>query len=142
VDRNNAIYAIQGNRNPFIDQPEFANLIWGIEFDPEPQNHVANFTAQTITLNWTDATGPILPDGYLVRMSDIGFYDIAIPVDGQQIYNDFCNKNVPYGQQTVTFGGLFPNTLYYFKIFSYKGEGASIDYKTDGAIPNLSIMTN
>ena len=142
VDRNNAIYNIQGNRNPFIDQPEFANLIWGIEFDPEPENHVANFTAQTITLNWTDANGPSLPDGYLVRMSDNGLNDIMTPVDGQQIYNDFYNKNVSYGQQTITFGGLFPNTLYYFKIFSYKGEGASIDYKTDGAIPNLSIMTN
>jgi endonuclease I len=30
IDRNNAIYAIQGNRNPFIDHPEFAEKIWGI----------------------------------------------------------------------------------------------------------------
>ena len=29
IDRNNAIYSIQGNRNPFIDHPEYANLIWG-----------------------------------------------------------------------------------------------------------------
>jgi hypothetical protein len=29
IDRNNAIYLIQGNRNPFIDHPEYANLIWG-----------------------------------------------------------------------------------------------------------------
>ncbi|MFU8845092.1 MAG: fibronectin type III domain-containing protein, partial [Bacteroidales bacterium] len=132
----------QGNRNPFIDQPEFANLIWGIELDPEPENHITDFSANSITLSWADAVAPILPDGYLVRMSDKGFYDIAIPVDGQQIYNDFYNKNVPYGQQSVTFDGLFPNTLYYFKIFSYKGEGASIDFKTEGIIPNLSIMTN
>ncbi|HPY80042.1 MAG TPA: endonuclease [Bacilli bacterium] len=27
--RNEAIYAIQGNRNPFIDHPEYANIIWG-----------------------------------------------------------------------------------------------------------------
>ncbi|HTO14189.1 MAG TPA: endonuclease [Edaphocola sp.] len=28
MDRNNIIFTIQGNRNPFIDHPEFANAIW------------------------------------------------------------------------------------------------------------------
>ncbi|MDE5592975.1 MAG: endonuclease [Clostridiales bacterium] len=27
--RNNEVYKIQGNRNPFIDHPEYANAIWG-----------------------------------------------------------------------------------------------------------------
>lgn len=29
TDRNNAVYALQGNRNPFIDRPEYADCIWG-----------------------------------------------------------------------------------------------------------------
>lgn len=29
IDRNNAVYDIQGNRNPFIDHPEYADCIWG-----------------------------------------------------------------------------------------------------------------
>ncbi|MCK9422407.1 MAG: endonuclease [Bacteroidales bacterium] len=29
TDRNNTLYGIQNNRNPFIDHPEYANLIWG-----------------------------------------------------------------------------------------------------------------
>jgi len=29
IDRNNAVYQIQSNRNPFIDHPEFAESIWG-----------------------------------------------------------------------------------------------------------------
>lgn len=29
VDRNNRVYGIQDNRNPYIDHPEYANLIWG-----------------------------------------------------------------------------------------------------------------
>ncbi|MEI7500625.1 MAG: endonuclease [Bacteroidota bacterium] len=29
TDRNNAVYLIQHNRNPFIDHPEYAALIWG-----------------------------------------------------------------------------------------------------------------
>ena len=27
--RNNAVYAIQNNRNPYIDHPEYANSVWG-----------------------------------------------------------------------------------------------------------------
>lgn len=29
TDRNNAVFAIQNNRNPFIDEPLFADRIWG-----------------------------------------------------------------------------------------------------------------
>lgn len=29
VDRNNAIYAVQQNRNPFIDNPQWVDAIWG-----------------------------------------------------------------------------------------------------------------
>lgn len=29
IDRNNAIYSIQKNRNPFIDNPDFVEFIWG-----------------------------------------------------------------------------------------------------------------
>lgn len=28
IDRNNAIYAVQGNRNPFVDHPEYVCQIW------------------------------------------------------------------------------------------------------------------
>lgn len=29
IDRNNAVYALQGNRNPFIDNPQWVGYIWG-----------------------------------------------------------------------------------------------------------------
>lgn len=29
IDRNNAIYGIQANRNPYIDHPEWVHFIWG-----------------------------------------------------------------------------------------------------------------
>jgi endonuclease I len=31
IDRNDSVYVIQGNRNPFIDNPAFAELIWGTQ---------------------------------------------------------------------------------------------------------------
>ncbi|MBE0661655.1 MAG: endonuclease [Bacteroidales bacterium] len=139
VDRNTAVYSIQGNRNPFIDYPEFVNLIWGVGFEPEPEEHVSDFTSCTITLNWTDASGQVLPDAYLVRMSDKGFYDIVAPENGVHINDDFWNQNIAYGTQIAIFRGLTANKVYYFKIFSISGSGATSDYKTSGTVPEISI---
>jgi endonuclease I len=43
--RNQAIYQIQGNRNPFIDHPEFVERIWG-----DTTVSVGNFIAQKLTV--------------------------------------------------------------------------------------------
>ena len=143
IARNNIIYSnYQSNRNPFIDHPEYAGLIWNEETAPEPSNHASGFSAHTITLNWIDAIGEVIPTGYLVRMSDIGFENIQPPVDGMEIANDFSNKNIGYGIGKSVFGGLSPGNMYYFKIFSYSGNGASIDYKTDGDVMQVNIEAN
>ncbi len=145
IDRNNDIYTnYQHNRNPFIDHPEYVYEIWGVgaSVAPEPSNHAADFSAHCITLNWTDATGDIVPEGYLLRMSAVGFGSIATPVDGTAVADDFSNKNIAYGVQTCIFSGLTPGTTYYFKIFGYTGSGASIDYKTDGDVMQVSIEAN
>lgn len=44
IDRNNGIYAFQENRNPFIDRPEFAALIW------DPTVGVEEVLAQSISV--------------------------------------------------------------------------------------------
>lgn len=37
TERNDAVYALQGNRNPFIDHPEFVQLMYGgAQFDQHP----------------------------------------------------------------------------------------------------------
>ena len=35
IDRNNAVYSFQGNRNPFIDYPNMVEYIWGDSIDYE-----------------------------------------------------------------------------------------------------------
>jgi len=42
TDRNSTIYTIQHNRNPFIDHPEFATLIWGNPVGTEDINSMNN----------------------------------------------------------------------------------------------------
>ncbi len=144
TERNDVVYGFQNNRNPFIDHPEYVNAIWGDGslIADEPTNHAADFSAHCITLNWTDATGDILPDAYLIRMSSTSFEAISTPVDGTAIIDDASNKNINYGVQKAIFSGLTPNTIYYFKIFGYTGSGTSIDYKTDGSVMQVSIEAN
>lgn len=141
IDRNNAVYAIQENRNPFIDHPEYVYQIWGVGLGlaPEPEQHASNFSAHSITLSWADAIGETVPEGYLIRMSSTGFSDIITPTDGTSVNDDFYNINVSYGVGTCTFGELNPGTPYYFKIFGYTGSGSNIDYKTDGTVQQVSI---
>lgn len=33
IERNNAVYAIQGNRNPYVDYPRLADFVWGDSVD-------------------------------------------------------------------------------------------------------------
>lgn len=42
TDRNNTIYTIQHNRNPFIDHPEYTTLIWGNPVGTEDMNSMSN----------------------------------------------------------------------------------------------------
>ena len=44
ITRNNAIYAFQGNRNPYIDHPEFVTSIWGMPLSTETFDALASIS--------------------------------------------------------------------------------------------------
>ncbi|MGH2665429.1 endonuclease [Flavobacterium sp.] len=77
IARNNAIYVRQGNRNPYIDHPEYVNAIWGTVTPPAdtqaptaPTNLAAsNSTQTTINLSWTASTDNVAATGYNVYMN-------------------------------------------------------------------------
>ncbi|WP_304344407.1 endonuclease [Chryseobacterium koreense] len=63
IERNNNVYAVQGNRNPFIDHPEWVNLIWNqTPSTVAPQAiadlNVAQTSAYFVKLNWTPLSDP------------------------------------------------------------------------------------
>jgi endonuclease I/chitodextrinase len=78
IARNNAIYARQGNRNPFIDHPEYVNMIWGGTVAPggvTPDTQVPSTptaltvgtkTTTSIALSWTASTDNVGVTGYNV----------------------------------------------------------------------------
>lgn len=119
----------------------------GRVYKTEPSNHVGSFTlgdvtSYSITLNWTDAVGTVVPDAYIIKGSDVGFAEIEDPVDGITEQWDTLVHTVAQGIQTYTFSNLDAQTTYYFKIFPYSNNGAAIDYKIDGVVPQVSGMTD
>lgn len=111
----------------------------------EPTNHPTSFafgsaTVTSITLTWTDATGAVTPEHYLVKWSSVGYGSIADPVDGTAESDGAGKKNVAQGVQTCTLTGLASSTTYYFKIWAYTSSGSLLDYK-QGSEPQTSGAT-
>ncbi|NNE33135.1 MAG: T9SS type A sorting domain-containing protein [Winogradskyella sp.] len=100
-NRNNAAYNFQGNANPFVDHPEYADLIWNPNPDTEsptaPTNLVAsNPTDNSIQLNWSAAS------------DNVGVTSYDIYVDGGLITNSVSTS--------ATVDGLNLSTTYCFTI--------------------------
>ncbi|WP_299385502.1 endonuclease [uncultured Lacinutrix sp.] len=109
-DRNNAAFNFQGNANPFVDHPEYADLIWNPNPDTQdpttPTNLVAsNPTASTVDLAWTAST-----DNTAVTN-----YDIY--VDGAFYVTTSSNAT------TFTVTGLSSETTYTFTVLANDAAG-------------------
>ncbi len=101
IDRNNAIYynTIQHNRNPFVDHPEYAAMIW--QCTGLIPVTIVNFTAaknnDKVNLIW-QATQEVNFRNYIVQRSTNGidFNDLET-VNGDNRYNyDFTDFNLPH----------------------------------------------
>lgn len=75
IARNNAIYARQNNRNPFIDNPNYVTEIWkagtvDTEAPTAPTNLVVTeTTTNSATLTWTASTDNVGVTGYDVYVN-------------------------------------------------------------------------
>ncbi len=62
-DRNNSVYGFQHNRNPFVDHPEWVNMIWDTTTDGAAPSAPKNLTATEsgayfATLSWEPSADP------------------------------------------------------------------------------------
>lgn len=107
IDRNNAVYALQDNRNPYIDHPEWVAAIWGPNAGvdeaaaagprmwlAEGALHMQGFAGQR-TIEISDALGrtvfatstsddivtlPTLPEGLLIVRARSAKEQVGVPV--------------------------------------------------------------
>ena len=73
IDRNDEAYTFQGNRNPFIDNPQYVAQIWGVidtQAPTAPTNLAySNLTNNSVNLSWTAATDNIGVSSYTISQN-------------------------------------------------------------------------
>ena len=60
IDRNNAVYSFQGNRNPFIDYPNMVEYIWG-----DSTNYEFSFSGQSTSAPSISISNDKIEFGYI-----------------------------------------------------------------------------
>lgn len=103
IDRNNAIYARQNNRNPYIDHPEYVQAIWSstpdIQAPTAPTSlSVTGTTSTSVSLSWVAATDNIGVTSYAIYVNNV----LTNSVNGL----------------TATISGLAPSTQYSFYVIA------------------------
>ena len=82
IDRNQAVYGIQGNRNPFIDYPDFVEYVWG------------DRVGQTINLS---AMIPTCDGGGSTPPTPTVKYGVTWSVNGEDQQTDSVAENSIHG---------------------------------------------
>jgi len=99
IDRNNNIYYNhQNNRNPFVDHPEYASMIWNPVTDTEAPTAATNLiasnpTSNSIDLSWTAGTDNIAVTSYDVYVdgtNTVSTSNTSITVTGLAANTEFC----------------------------------------------------
>lgn len=91
-NRNNAVYRLQGNRNPFIDHPELIDKIWGD--DDTPFIEAANHPEQAEEAFWEKCK--IVAHGKFIEIETDGRYFDSIEIlqiDGKRISGSNVRQN-------------------------------------------------
>ncbi|MFZ1306837.1 MAG: endonuclease [Ferruginibacter sp.] len=119
IDRNNDIYMMQGNRNPYIDHPEYVALVW--QCSGALPVTIIDFTAQknneSVLLKWYATAETNFKKYEIERSTDgSGFYKIG-GVAGRNLANyAFTDNYLPnantvfYRLKMIDIDGQFSNS--------------------------------
>jgi len=113
IKRNNASYTFQGNRNPFIDNPNYVNLIWGSQ---QPSGDTQAPTAAT-GLNVSGTTSSSISLAWNASTDNVGV----------TAYNVYMNGSLQTttSSTSTTISGLTPSTTYSFYVVAKDAAGNS-----------------
>lgn len=139
IERNNASYVFQGNRNPFIDHPEWVQQVWGTQVvdnqAPSTPTNLAVVSTSTASANlsWTASTDNI----------GVSYYKIYV--------NGTFHSNSP--TTTATVSGLAQGTTFNFYVIAVDAAGnmspqsntasgtTLTDNENPGAPTNLAVLS-
>lgn len=144
IKRNNAIYAIQNNRNPFVDSPQFVQRIWGGPIAAEPTLAasnliITNLSNTSVRLNWQSGNGTrrlviVRPTSLTAFVpTDTIFYaaNAVLPAS-----HTTSNANIVYNGtgSSVVVANLLAGVNYTYTIIEYNGWYTTSNYFTQNTI--------
>ena len=138
IARNNNVYMIQGNRNPYIDHPEYVALVWQctgvipvtlIDFKATSYN-------ESVILNW-----------YATREANFKNYEIERSVDGINFSKVGNIRGQNFANYSFTDGDLpnVRNVFYRLKLVDLDGKSnysKIISVKLNNNLSNAIIYPN
>jgi endonuclease I len=112
INRNDAVYDLQNNRNPYIDHPEYAEFIWGEKLPAPEAENATDIDSNAFMANWSS-------------ISAASFYELFVSED-----ETFAGCLEAYGPKTTSLNyeritGLEPETDYYYKVKALDGSKES-----------------
>ena len=138
IDRNNAAYTYQGNRNPFIDHPEWVECIWNSvcpDIVENPDNFTSDAVSETqINISWTlntDNNDVVLAYNTTNTFgTPTGTYSASQTISG--------GGTVLFAGNGTSFNhGSLSNQTYYYKIWSVNG---SEEYSSGTALSDEPLL--
>lgn len=138
IDRNNAVYALQGNRNPFIDHPEYVYMIW--QCTGLLPVTITGFTAEksneSVLLKW-----------YATQETNFKQYDIERSTDGSSFYRTGTVQGRNLVAYSFTDNNLpLVNTVYYrLKMIDIDGKFSYsniVPVRINGNFSNALVYPN
>ena len=127
IDRNEAVYDYQGNRNPFIDHPEWVNEIWGESSgdDTADEDDTQTSGSEIIAIQDFDGTAPewsFTTDVAFFANGDDGFFGIHNANDDE---TDGTPEDTGVANpQNIDFDGITGDFLY---VMDLNDEGNGTD---------------
>lgn len=137
--RNDAVYGIQGNRNPFIDHPEYVYSIWGVGQTTTGATApaIANPTASNIS-NTAALLGANITSTGSAPVTESGIYYSTNNGFANGTGTKVTGSATTTGAFTVQVSGLNPATSYYYKAFATNSGGTA--YTSQGSFTTTNVI--
>lgn len=150
INRNNAIFTYQNNRNPFVDSPQYVQRIWGTRLAVEPSIGASQFTrlsfgSNSLNISWKSGNGQ-----KRLVIARAGAPVNALPSDSQSYVSNTqfgLGSAIGSGNFVVYNGmgsnieitGLNPSIAYHFLVIEYNGVGSSCNYLNSSTLSSGAV---